>query len=80
MVRCEVVDRDHRTPLTGAYLPPTTLYHLSDLEEVLNRLPGRDPIILGDLNAYIGLLRNPRDEQVSDLLASFGLVDFFCNL
>ena len=36
-----------KTPLVGAYLPPSTLDHLPELEEVPNRFPGRYPIILG---------------------------------
>ena len=38
--------------LIGEYLPPPTLEHLPDLEELLNCFPGRDPIVLGNPNAY----------------------------
>ena len=54
--------------------------HLPDLEEALKRFPKRDPVILGDLNADIGRLRNPRDQQVADFLASLGLVDLLGHL
>ena len=72
MVSCEVIARYHQTPLIGAYLPLSTLDHLTDLGEALNRFLGRDSVILGDINADIGLVRNPQDKQVADFLAFFG--------
>ena len=54
MVSCEIVSGIQRTPLIGSYLPPTTLDQLPDLKEELNILPGRDPIVLGDLNCGCG--------------------------
>ena len=62
-------------PLIGSYLPPSTSDHIIDLEEALNRLLGRDPVVLGGLNADIGHLSNPRNQQFSDFLASFGSVE-----
>ena len=62
-------------PLIGAYMPLSTLDHLPDLEEALNRFPGSDPVFLWDLNPDIFRLNNPQDLQVDDFLASFGLVD-----
>ena len=62
MVSCEVVSGDKQMPLIGAYIPLSSLDHLPDLEEALNRFMGRDPIVLGDLNAYIGRLGNPQDQ------------------
>ena len=41
---------------------------------------GRDPVALGYLNADIGRLINSRDQQVAELLVSFGLVDLFGHL
>ena len=35
VVNCKIVTGLTRTPLVGAYLPPSTLDHLSDLEEAL---------------------------------------------
>ena len=32
----KIISGIQRTPLIGVYLPPTTLYHLHDLEEALN--------------------------------------------
>ena len=71
----EIFSSYHRTPLIGAYLPPSTLAHLPNLEEALKCFPEMDPVFLGDLNADIVRLNNPRDKQFADLLASLGLVD-----
>ena len=54
VVSCELVSGDQQKPPFGAYLSPSTLDHLPDLEEVLNRFLGRFHIVLGDINAYIG--------------------------
>ena len=54
VVSYKIVAGNQLLPLIGAYLPPSTLEHMSDLEEVLNRFLGRYHIVLGDLNAYIG--------------------------
>ena len=54
--------------------------HLPDLEEALNRFLRREPVVLGYLNAEIGRLSNPRDQQVADFLASLGLVDLLGHL
>ena len=75
MVICEVVAGDQKTTFIGAYLPPSTLDHLPDLEEDLNCFPGRDTIVLGGMNVDIDCLRNPRYQQVYNFLAYFGLVD-----
>ena len=61
--------------LIVSHLPPSILDHLLYLEESLNRFPGRDTVVLGDLNADIGRLRNPLGQQVAYLLVSFGLAD-----
>ena len=45
MVSCDIVTGLTRTPVVSAYLPPSTLEHLTDLEEDLKRF--RDPIFLG---------------------------------
>ena len=80
VVSCRLVAGYQQTPLIEAYLPLSTLDHLLDLEEVLNRFPGRDPVILGDLNVGNGRLRNPRDQQVAELLVSFWLVDLLAHI
>ena len=46
---------------------------------MFNRLPERDPIVTGDLNADVSRFQNPRNKQVSKFLASFGLVDLLRN-
>ena len=75
MVSCKGVARDQRTNLIGEYLSPSTLTHLPDPGEVLNRFLVRDLVVLGYLNADIAHLRNPLDQQVDNFLDSFGLVD-----
>ena len=62
IVSDELVYGDHITLLIRRYLPPSTLDHLPDLEDALNRFLGRDIVVLGDLNADIGRLRKSRDQ------------------
>ena len=63
------------TSIIRAYLLPLTLFQLPYLEDVLNRFPDSDPILLGDLNADIGQLFHNRNQHISDFLSLFGLVD-----
>ena len=42
---------------------------------MLNHFLWRDHIVMGYLNADIGRLQNPQNQQVADFLASFRLVD-----
>ena len=72
---CEVVTDRKLTPLIGAYLPPSTLNHLPDLEEGPTRFRDQDTILLGDLNAGIVQAHNLRIQQVADLLMESGLMD-----
>ena len=58
VVSCEIVTRLTWTPLVGAYLPPLTLEHLSELKEALQIF--RDPIVLEDLNVELDEARSPR--------------------
>ena len=62
-----------QTPLGGAYLPPSTLEHLPELEEALQRF--KDPIVFGDLNMDLDKARTSRSQSVSDLLVEYGLID-----
>ena len=48
MVSCEHVTRLTPNPLVGAYLPLSTLEHLTDLAEAMKLF--KEPIFLGDLN------------------------------
>ena len=75
MVIFEIVSDRQHTPLIRAYLPLSTLDHLPYLEESLNRLLWRESIVIGDLSADIGRLKNPRSQQMADSLVSFGLVN-----
>ena len=54
VVVCEIVTGGIQMLVIGAYLPPSMLDRLPDLEEALNSFPDRDAILLGDLNADIG--------------------------
>ena len=73
VVSCEIVNRLTRTPIVGAYLPTLTLEDLSDLEEAMQRF--RDPIFLGDLNVDLEKYRSMQSQQMSDLLAEYGIID-----
>ena len=53
VVSCELVMDNIWMPVIVAYLPHSMIEHLPDLDESLNCYPDGDPIILGDLNAYI---------------------------
>ena len=64
------------TPLIREYLPTFNLDHVLDIEEILNCFLWRNHIVMGYLNADIGRLQNPQNQQVADFLASFRLVDF----
>ena len=44
-VSCNIVAGGKRTPLLGAYLSPSTLEHLPDLEEDLTQFQEQDPIM-----------------------------------
>ena len=50
VVGCKIVTRHTRTPLVGAYLPPSTLGHLSDIEVAPQIFKGLYPIVPEDLN------------------------------
>ena len=61
---------------THQRIPPTiNLDHVLGIEEMINRFLWRDHIVMGYLNADIGRLQNPQNQQVADFLASFRLVD-----
>ena len=79
MMSCEIMSGGKRTALIGVYLPLSPLGHLPDLNESLNRLPGRDSIIIRDLNAVIRRLQNLQNQQVTYLLEYFVLANIFSN-
>ena len=75
MVIYKIVSVLHQTPLISAYLTPYTMDHLKNLEDALNHFPGRYLIVMGNLNADASQLQNTRNQQATNFLASFGLVD-----
>ena len=84
VVSCEIIAGRIRTPLVGAYLLPSTLNHLPDLEEDLYRFQVLYPIFIGDLNIDLDAIRSPRiprSHLMADLLVEFVPVDLvqpFC--
>ena len=56
----------------GAHLLLSTMEHLPDLEEALQRF--RDPIVLGDMNMDLDKARSLRIQQGEGLLAEYGLI------
>ena len=64
MVSCKIVTGPTRTQLVGAYLPPLTLKHLPDVEDILHWFKGWDPIVLGDLNVDIDGAWSSRSQRV----------------
>ena len=60
VVSYKIVTGLNRTPLVGAYLPPSRLEHLTDMEEALKRF--KEPIVLGDLNVKLDEKRIPRSQ------------------
>ena len=77
MLSCKLVTGLTWTLLVNAYLPPSTLHHMRDLEEDLKRF--KDPIFLGYLN--MDLDESPRIQLVADLLVEYGIIDLvrhFC--
>ena len=73
VVSCKIVTGLNWTLFVGAYLPSSTLEHLPELEEALQRF--KDPIVLGDLNMDLNEARNSQSQCVSDLLVEYGLID-----
>ena len=72
VVHCEIVTGLTRTPLVGAYLTPSTLEELPDLEEALQHF--KDPIVLGYLNVDFNEARRLWSQCVSYLLVEYGLI------
>ena len=75
VVRCDIVTSRKRTPLIGAYLSPSTLEHLLDLEDYLTRFLDQDPIVIGGLKTNIGQAQKLLRQYITDMLMEFGLVD-----
>ena len=75
VVSCKVVTHGRRTPIIGAYLPPSTLHQLPDLEESLTRFQDQDTIVLGDLYAKTSQAQNPRSQKVAAMILEFRLME-----
>ena len=73
VVSCEIFTGLTRTPLVGAYLPPSTLEQIPEIEDDLQRF--REPIVLGDLNVDLNGARSLHSQRVSDLLAESNIID-----
>ena len=76
MVSCKVitVTNGKWSLIISAYLPPSILYHLLDLEEALTCFCDQNSIVLGYLSANIGQAQNPRSQKVYDLLMDLGMM------
>ena len=71
--KLHIFTRITRITFVGAYLTPSMLEHLPDLEEALQRF--RNPIVLGYLNVYLDEARILQIQSVLDLLAEYGIID-----
>ena len=72
VLNCDIVTGITRILLVGAYLHPSKLDHLLDLEESLKRF--RDYIVLGELNMDLNESRSLRSQRLADLLIEYGLI------
>ena len=55
----KVISGGKRNQLVEAYLLPSNLEHLTDLEKALDRFRDQYPIVLGGINSNIGQAHNP---------------------
>ena len=74
MVSCKIFTGHTRNPLVGAYLHPSTMKHLPDVEEALQKFMGLYHVILGDLNVDLDDARSFLIQHVADLLMEFSLL------
>ena len=75
VLSCLLITGTQRTPLIGAYLPPSSLDDLPDLEAALQRFPNSKPTLQGDLNVDLTDLTPKRTQEVHALLSAYGLED-----
>ena len=75
IISCEVVICTYQTPIIGKYLLTTTLAHLPNLEEDLERFRGQDLILMGNLNVDLDEAQKPRSQIVAIMLTEFGIVN-----
>ena len=70
-----LIHGETRTPVIGAYLPPTNTDDLPHLEAALQRFPKDPPMLLGDLNFDFSKLHTACSQSIHGLLAAYGLED-----
>ena len=58
VVICGIITGKYWTLIVGAYLPPSMLAHLLDLEKDLAHFQGQEPIMLGDLDMDLDETQN----------------------
>jgi hypothetical protein len=75
VLSCILVSGVQRTPLISVYLPPSNLDDLPHLTTALDRFPNEAPILLGDLNVDLLNLRPHRNQQVAEVITTYGLDD-----
>ena len=73
MLSCDIVTGLTHTPLIRVYLTPSTMEHLPDLEEALQRFRGT--ISIGGLNVELDKARSLWIQRVLVLLADYGCID-----
>ena len=59
----------------GAYLPPSSLHHLPDLEAALSRYPNLSLMLFGDLNTDLTQLTITCSRTIAASLSACGLRD-----
>ena len=62
-------------PMVGAYIPPSKISTLVNIDQALNRFRGYSPILMGDLNANLDQPTRARDLEIAAAVATAGLED-----
>jgi hypothetical protein len=75
VISFELVTGRRHTPIVGAHIPPADLETIEHITRAMERFPGRDPLLLGDLNVDLGSFLDPREVETAAAVASFGLED-----
>ena len=80
VLSCILVQGDSRMPIVGAYLPPSTLDHLPDFEQAMERFSNYPNVtVLGDFNANIYDLANLRNQTIANCFSNYGLLDLLAH-
>ena len=75
LVSFKVIRGMYWTPIIVAYLPPSTLDHLPDIDESFECFRVQDPILMEDLNEDLDEARNLCSQLVTNILTAFGLIN-----